>query len=272
MNNETQILPENRVQQFREQGFTFIETLFDERELNAMRVELQRFFKEGLIRNVVTDDDGKTHSESKFNWQICPITPHSDFYRSLPFHPKVVAVIRQLIGDPFVFYLDQIFFKPARSGRGTGWHQDNAYFKVSDPTKGTAMWVALHDATVANGTLHVAPGSHFETFAHDRDLSSDHHITCQVPDERAVPIELKAGDAAFFNFGIAHCTKANNTDGDRAGLALHFLRADYVPPNTDRKNKSAHITGTETTGGEREYGEHVEGTWESQVDRMLSTA
>ncbi len=270
LTTETQILPDDRVEQFREDGFTFIEKLFEERELAAMRAELARFFEEGLIRNVATEGDGKTPSDAQFNLQICPISPQSDFYRSLQFHPKVVAAVGQLIGQPFVFYLDQIFFKPARIGLGTNWHQDNAYFKVSDPTKGTAMWIALHDATLENGTLHVIPSSHRESYDHGRDPGSNHHIHCQVPEERAMPIELKAGGAAFFNFGIAHCTKANNTDGDHAGLALHFLRADFVPP--DNHWKPVHLVGPEETGGEREYGKRVEGTWDAQVDRMLSAS
>ena len=55
----------------------------------------------------------------------------------------------------FVRQLDHIFLKPAHTGIGTDWHQDNAYFKISDPTKGTAMWIALHDAHIENGTLHL---------------------------------------------------------------------------------------------------------------------
>ena len=45
-----------------------------------------------------------------------------------------------------------------------------------------------------------------EIYAHDRDPNSDHHIHCTVPEERAIPIELPAGGAVFFNFGmhIAH--------------------------------------------------------------------
>ena len=29
------------------------------------------------------------------------------------------------------------------------------YFKIADPLKGTAMWIAVHDATVVNGTNYV---------------------------------------------------------------------------------------------------------------------
>ena len=118
----------------------------------------------------------------------------------------------QLIGDPFVFYLDQIFLKPGGTGAGTDWHQDNDYFKVSDPTRGVGMWTALHDATVANGTMHVVPGSHREVLAHDRDPNSDHHVHTHIDPSRERPIELPAGGVLFFNFGCAHCTKANTTE------------------------------------------------------------
>lgn len=263
------MLTSQQVQQFQKEGYTAVSNLFTDREIQAMRAELNRFKREGLLRNVATDGDGETHSTTQINLQICPITPKSTFYRAFPFHPKVIQAISRLIGTPFVFYLDQIFLKPGKQGMGTSWHQDNAYFKVDDPTKGTAMWVALHDATLENGTLHVVPGSHAEAFSHDRDPHSDHHIRCQVPEERAVPIELKAGGAAFFNFGTAHSTRANTTDRERAGLALHFLRTDYIPPQGMNRH-IAHLTGPLATGGGKEYGTQIEGTWEAEVDRLLA--
>jgi phytanoyl-CoA hydroxylase len=256
------------IEQFANEGYTSEPSFFDDREVGAMRAELDRFKAEGLLRNVATDGDGETHSTITQNLQICPITPKSSFYRSFQFHPEVINAIRSLIGDPFVFYLDQIFLKPARTGMGTNWHQDNSYFKVDDPTKGTAMWVALHDATIENGTLHVIPGSHLTPFGHGRDPQSDHHIRCEVPEEKAVSIVLPAGGVAFFNFGVAHSTRTNRTDHERAGLALHFLRSDHIPENGNKR--LTHLTGPEATDGVTEYGEQIAGTWPSQVDRLLA--
>ena len=45
--------------------------------------------------------------------------------------------------------------------------------------------------------MHVIPGSHRESYEHYRDPLSDHHIRCDPPEERAVPIELKAGGVPF---------------------------------------------------------------------------
>ena len=266
----SEILSTEGITQFQREGYTSVEGFFDEREIKAMRAELDRFKREGLLRNVATDGDGETHSQSTQNLQICPIAPKSPFYRSFQFQPKVVGAISTLIGDPFVFYLDQIFLKPPRTGMGTNWHQDNAYFKVSDPTKGTAMWVALHDATVANGTIHVIPGSHSTPFEHGRDPYSDHHIRCDVPEEESVPIELKAGGVVFFNYGVAHSTKTNTTARERAGLALHFLRTDFIPH--EKQHGFTHVTGPDASGGQAEYGERVQDTWDAQVDRLLADA
>ena len=264
-------LPPDQIAQFQTEGYTAIADFFSADEVAAMRVELERFKREGLGHNVATDNDGKTHSTTKINYQIIPLNDKSHLFRAFPFHPKVVSVVGQLIGTPFVRQLDQIFLKPGRTGAGTSWHTDNAYFKISDPTKGTGMWVALHDATLANGTLHVIPRSFLETFEHARDLGSDHHITFAADDSRAVPIVLPAGGAVFFNYGTGHGTKANNTDYERAGLAFHFLNTDYVA-NGRLTDGIVHITGPQATGGEREYGVPVAGTWQDEVRKLVAQA
>jgi len=235
-----------------------------------MLAELDRFKREGLLRNVATAGDGKTVSTAVQNLQICPIQPRSRLYRALPFHPRIVATVGALIGDPFVFYLDQIFLKPGKTGAGTDWHQDNAYFKISDPARGVGMWTALHAATVANGTMHVIPGSHRETFAHERDPNSDHHIRMVVDDARGVPIELPAGGVLFFIYGIAHCTKANNTDRERAGLALHFLNAGFIPGEAKWPPATPLLSGPDADGGAGVYGEDFRGSWPVEVARVLA--
>ena len=106
------------------------------------------------------------------------------------------AVGRLLVtgpGEGCRCYLSQTFWKPARHGLGTGWHQDNAYFRLSDGRRGTAMWTAVHDATVENGTLHVLPGHDGAVLEHVRDGTSDHHITCQheIQEEEAIAMEVK---------------------------------------------------------------------------------
>jgi phytanoyl-CoA hydroxylase len=259
------------IQQFQEQGYVALPEFFGPRETEAIRAEVERLRQEGLLRNVATDGDGKTHSNTRRNLQLCPMYRHSPLFRALPFDPKVVGAVRALIGDPVLLHLDQVFLKPGGDGMGTNWHQDNAYFKIRDALKGTAMWIAAHDATVENGTLHVIPGSFREAYEHSRDPYSDHHIRCYPPEEKAVPVELPAGGVVFFCYGTAHSTGPNRTDRDRAGVAFHFLNGDYahddlVAPDRDYR---PYLTGPDATGGKREYGVAVSGAWGAEVERAL---
>ncbi len=133
----------SEVEQFQTEGWVAKEQFWSEREVEAMRLELERLKAVGLLRNVATAGDGVTPAADKINLQLCPMFPHSDFYRAMPFAEKAVSTVRQLIGDPVLLHLDQVFLKPGRQGMGTSWHQDNAYFQIADPLKGTAMWTAV---------------------------------------------------------------------------------------------------------------------------------
>ncbi len=121
----------------------------------------------------------------------------------------------------------------------------------------------------ANGTMHVIPRGDEELLSHERDGASNHHIKCVVDESKAVPIELPAGGALFFNYAVPHCTKGNNTDHERAGLALHFLREDAVV-NPDWKN--ATLTGPNSTNGVKEFGKDQRHQWERQVESMELSA
>lgn len=257
------MLTTEQVRHFRDFGYTVRHHMFDDREIKAMLSELHRFQKQGLGRNVSTDP------EAKVNYQIIPLNDKSDLFRALPFAPKVIESVAQLIGHPFARHLDQIFLKPPGIGMGTDWHQDNAYFKLDDPTKGTAMWIALHDANLLNGTLHVIPNSHRMEFDHARDPESDHHIHIELVEGTEVPVEIEAGGAVFFNYGTAHATKRNESQHARAGLAYHFLNTD-CPLRQQSPFSLVKITGDEASGGREEYGEMIAGTWEREVAKLAA--
>jgi ectoine hydroxylase-related dioxygenase (phytanoyl-CoA dioxygenase family) len=268
-------LTDAQVREFHGHGYTSAREFFSAEETAAIRREVERLQRDGLLKNVAVDGDGKTTSLTKRNLQLCPMYMHSRLFRALPFAPKVTGAISKLIGDPVILRLDQVFLKPAGDGAGTAWHQDNAYFQIRDPLKGTAMWIAVHDATVANGTIHVIPDCFRELLPHDRDPNSNHHIRCWPDESRAVPIELPAGGVAFFAYGTPHCTLGNRTDRDRAGVAFHFVNGDSFAE--DRQIGGKPITGynpvltaSHASDGRKEYGEVVAGTWSDEVQSALA--
>jgi len=260
-----------QIEQFKTQGYLVVEGFFNERETAALRADVERLQGLGKLRNVFA---GEQTGGAKQNLQLCPLYTHSDLVRALPFVPKVRESVAALIGAPTILHLDQVFLKPAKHGSGTNWHQDNAYFKIADPMKGTAMWVAVHDATVANGTIEVIPEKVGAKLEHGRDPDSDHHIRCYPDETQARPVELKAGGVVFFAYGVPHCTRANRTEKDRAGIAFHFLHADCLKDDLDNAVRplGTVLNGAECTGGAKEYGVKVEGTWEVEIEKLLTPA
>lgn len=69
----------------------------------------------------------------------------------------------------------------------------------------------------------------------------------------------------FFNYGTAHCTHANTTDTDRAGLALHFLKAEHQELIGGAGPSHPLLSGPRYCGGREELGVKMEGQWEQNV-------
>src|SRR5690349_15093805 len=65
----------DQLEQFRTQGYTAVPDFWNADEVRAMQLELERLKANGLLRNVATDGDGKTTSQTKANLQLCPMSP-----------------------------------------------------------------------------------------------------------------------------------------------------------------------------------------------------
>ncbi len=266
------MLTKQQIDQYKTEGYVIVRNFFSDDEVGALRSEVARFRSEGYLRNVATTGDGGTHTTFKENLQLVPIAPHSELFRAMPFCEKLVRSTSQLLGDPVVKILDQLFLKPARRGLPTNWHTDNAYFRISDPLKGTAMWIALDDATESNGTLKVIPRVFRESYKHFRDPDSDHHIRMEADDANAVHCEMKAGGVVFFCYGTPHATGPNPTENDRTGIGIHFLNTDYLTDELGKGKRgefNVPITGEDGLIAKSKFAKYA-GRWNEVVREILA--
>jgi len=156
--------------------------------------------------------------------------------------------------------------KPPRVGAGNIWHEDNARFKVPEVGRGVGIWIALHESTLANGTLEIVPSSHMTSHLDNPSRRPD-----EEEEGRRVAAEMPAGGVAFFNFGVLHCTRDNQTEAPRAAAVFHFLNGEYPPDEASLAfGRRIPLSGPEASGGQREYGRLVAGTWEVEVARVLA--
>lgn len=142
---------------------------------------------------------------------------------------EVVAVLVERIGPDVDCFLSQFIFKNPGAW-GQPWHQDSHYFPFDPMRPVVGLWLAVTEATLDNGCLHVVPGSHCEP-VHDH-----------VPDRRpganygyveivdhdlsaATPVCMDPGDLLVFDSHLMHRSTDNESDGIRAAMVFHFAAA-----------------------------------------------
>ncbi|MDH3692672.1 MAG: phytanoyl-CoA dioxygenase family protein [Gammaproteobacteria bacterium] len=140
---------------------------------------------------------------------------------------EILDAIEDLIG-PNILLTNSIFrIKEPRSSTHYGWHQDAARIQV-DPHF-VITYLAIDEATVANGCLRIIPGSHrtiesfkLVSYACDRKVAR----VVNVDESKAVDIVLNKGEVAIFHGNTIHGSGPNHSNGRRFALIN-----DYTPAN-----------------------------------------
>jgi ectoine hydroxylase-related dioxygenase (phytanoyl-CoA dioxygenase family) len=140
--------------------------------------------------------------------------------------PGLVGLTHDLVGPDVNLYWDQAVYKKPEKPRRFPWHQDTGYTYV-EPQHYLTCWVALTDATVANGGPWVLPGAHRAgTLLHRwvdpigwECLPAD---GAEGDAAAAVPAEVRAGGAVVFSSLTPHFTGPNTTDAVRKAYIIQY--------------------------------------------------
>ena len=149
-------------------------------------------------------------------------------FRQLLYDGRILDIAEDLIGPNIQLFHDQALFKPAHHGGSVFWHQDNAYWQCV-PANLVSCWLTLDDVNVANGAMHLMPGSHRTPLGHERTKKGGSllDIGDQIDQTQASVVDLPAGGVLFHHCQTLHYTPPNNTDRQRRAFAIHFM-----PPGT----------------------------------------
>jgi phytanoyl-CoA hydroxylase len=169
---------------------------------------------------------------------LCIHYPHkvSPAARAALAHPRIVRGLTAVIG-PNVKAMQSMLFIKSEGKPGQAWHQDEFFIPTRDRSL-TAVWIALDDATVENGCLWVLPGSHRPGILYPTQEQSDPRFDCTIEaydfpyrESDAVPVEIPAGTALFFNGYLLHRSLQNSgKHGYRRALANHYMSAESLLP------------------------------------------
>jgi phytanoyl-CoA hydroxylase len=138
---------------------------------------------------------------------------------------KLHETLDRILGEGRVLFQDMALVKPPRIGSEKRWHQDAAYFRVSDPGLITGVWIALDRASRENGCMQVIPGSHLAGPAPHvpmLDVNECHIRPDLVRADARVAIEMEPGDALIFHACLHHFTAPNTSGMRRRAVQFHY--------------------------------------------------
>lgn len=153
----------------------------------------------------------------------------SEPFKSFASEPQVLNAMHAILGpDVAVFNSQYIFKNPGVWGQP--WHQDSLYFSF-DRVPQVGVWLATSRATVQNGCLFVAPGSHLAPIhKHVPDAREGaNYGYVEVVDydfSNSEAVTMETGDVLIFHSFLMHMSNDNNADERRSALVYHYGHAD----------------------------------------------
>ena len=149
---------------------------------------------------------------------------------------EIRDIVIAAIGENVDCFLSQFIFKNPGAW-GQPWHQDSYYFPFEPARPIIGLWLAITEATLENGCLHILRGSQSEPVHHhikDRRENANFGYVEIVDHDmsQSEPCLLQAGDLMVFDSHLMHRSTDNVSDGIRAAMVWHFAEAGSIDPGT----------------------------------------
>ncbi|MBT5873981.1 MAG: phytanoyl-CoA dioxygenase family protein [Candidatus Latescibacteria bacterium] len=249
------MLSDAQIVTFREQGYLNVGRVYDDKYVDGLRNRLEQVIAgksetdPEALRNLRGDD----MEGAEVVIQVVNIWEADDLFKTHLFQPAICEMASELMGCGTVrVWHDQIQFKPPRKGGPTDWHQDHPYWPIIQPADLISAWVALDDATIENGCMHMVPRSHHwgphkggtigtvsDGFTPDPDMS-------RIPpgeDIKVVPCEVKKGECMFHHCLTWHGSPPNLSETGRPAIAVHYMPGytRYEPNKTHLMEKRVEV-------------------------------
>ncbi len=211
---------------FDRDGFVVVPEVVDAAALAEVTADLDEL-EQRVERFLAAQDGGRVSiaESGAITFTVHPVL-RSAAARRFVRAPGLVGLARDLVGPDVNLYWDQAVYKKPEKPRRFPWHQDTGYTFV-EPQHYLTCWVALTDATVANGCPWVLPGVHRAgTLLHRwvdpigwECLPAD---GADGPAAGAVAADVPAGGAVVFSSLTPHLTGPNTTAAARKAYIVQY--------------------------------------------------
>lgn len=233
LDQDYELTPE-QIAGYRADGFISLPDVFTGEMLEQLRdvvaaaVETERD-RDWMGQGTVQIPRTKTAYEQIFIQKVNLWTRHADV-RPFVLSRRLGNLAARLSGRPVRVWHDQALFKEPRTGAKTPWHQDAVYWPHVEKRDQLSVWIALRDATIANGCMSFLPGTHALGALPPVNLADPRDLLAQASTPATTPVTcpLKAGSATFHNGLTFHCAGPNTSDAMREALAIIYMPDETI--------------------------------------------
>jgi len=230
MKNE---VSEKQVDDYRRQGFVVIDQFLSPAELEHWRAVTQDAVDLRLSMSLQENNQAILNNQrdpdafyAQVFTQCLRLADIHDGMAELMFDERLGRLAGTLAQvDGIRIWHDQALFKPPY-GNHTAFHFDNPFWSFYHKDA-ISLWVALDDATLANGCLWYLPGTHLEAsftaVGIGENLGDIFKAYPQWKKVEALPAACKAGSAVLHNGLIAHGAGANMTAYPRRAMTCAYM-------------------------------------------------
>lgn len=249
------MLTPEQIETFHEQGFLAVRQVLDAASLDRLRrtadAMLDRSRDVGPEGNEVFDvAAGHSPTTPRINRINHPVVQDPAF-EAIATSARILDIVSSLLGPDIKFHHSKLNMKTGGGGAQVGWHQDFAFFPHTNYDL-LACGIALDDSDTGNGCLLVVPGSHRGRLLNHRDADGAFTGKISEPEstfhpEKAMPVELKAGDMSIHHVMAVHGSMQNNSTRARRLLICQYAATDAI--QLDARSPANDFTNKVLRGG-----------------------
>lgn len=229
------MLRKEQIVAYRQDGFIIVEDVLSTDELAELRSVTDGLVEQARHVSAHNDIYDLEPSHSPAEPRVRRIKmPHlqAGIYDRVMRHPKILAMLQELVSPAIRFDVSKLNMKAAGYGAAVEWHQDWAFYPHTNDDL-CAVGVMMDDCAIENGPLLCIPGSHLGPV-------HDHHAdgyfcgaidpsTADIDFSKAVPCLGKAGSISIHHARTIHGSALNTSDRMRRLLLFQYRAADAWP-------------------------------------------
>jgi phytanoyl-CoA hydroxylase len=236
----------NEIQkQYDEQGYVIFRGLLAPDDLQALRDETDRAVAD-KVQPILFEEESQAACEAvpdlykdeqgRVFRRLNRVIDRGGIFERIVTGPMARAAAR-IVDAPLFVCLNRhnmLLLKAPFNPAPVHWHQDAAVWSEGTFDHISAI-VALDDFLPENGCLEVVPGSHRQgpfALGWEENTARISEECDQEIGERAVKVDLKAGDAVLFHGLLLHGSAGNNSANTRRSLTVAFYPGDLRQVST----------------------------------------